>query len=51
MQMFKISKRLQLTFRDVKQLTAKYLIKIKKIKHRRKLAIIEHEDRKAKHEN
>ena len=49
--MFKVSKKLQMTFRDVKQLTAKYLMKIKKIKHRRKIAMVQYEDKKTRDEN
>lgn len=36
--MYKVSKRLHQAFRDVKQLSTRYLIKIKKIKHKRKIA-------------
>ena len=44
--MFKVAKRLQYAFSDVKRLTTKYLIKVKKIKVRKAQAYVERQEKK-----
>ena len=46
--MFKVSKRLQTAFSDVKTLSFRYLLKAKKIKERKKIARQERKERESK---